>query len=179
MSRAVKRQRLLQNQQQMMNPMMMMPQMGMMPNMMGMMAPQMAQPMESESEEELQNAVPAAAAAAPVPAAAGANPAAAVDAAPSGSAVPPAPAVVPVDDMPCGYDKGPNAEVGRRGTTVRGMPRCRLVACVVQLGLSSDIDAGYLSELSQFGLSMMLWIFTRIRPATKISNLSLWVANRQ
>ena len=139
---------------------------------MGMMAPQMGHTMAelSESEEEMSTAV------APPQAATAA--AAAVDAA--APAVPSASPVVPLEsDGPINYDKKPNADVSKRGMSIRGMPRCRLVAAVVALKLSSDIDPGYLSELSQNGLAMMLWIFTRIRPATKTANLSLLAATNQ
>ena len=64
------------------------------------------------------------------------------------------------------YNKDDTAGVTRSTTLLRGLPRVRLLAALEKL--DGEMDAGFLSNLSQKGLLILLWIYTRMRPATKM-----------
>ena len=67
------------------------------------------------------------------------------------------------------YNKDDTAAVTRSSSVLRGLPRSRLSAALEKL--DSEIDAGFVASLSMKGLLILLWMFTRIRPATKVTHL--------
>ena len=156
------------------NPMMMLPQItpgmmngmmnGMMPGMMGgmMMPPMMSQQTEDSDEDDQPVGVAPVAKAglSGVPAAASSGVPAV---APSASA---APSGEPSGDV---HERQGDGVISRSVTYVRQVPRNRLsetLECV-----SHPLDAPYTSELSMEGLLILLWLFCRIKPTVKISDL--------
>ena len=67
------------------------------------------------------------------------------------------------------YNKDDTAAVTRGSSVLRGLPRTRLAAALEKL--DPEIDAGFVASLSMRGLLILLWMFTRIRPATKVCHL--------
>ena len=56
-----------------------------------------------------------------------------------------------------------------RGLTNAGIPRTRLAFAIEKL--VREMEAGYICELSQRGLLMLLWIFTRLKPTVRMVHL--------
>ena len=67
------------------------------------------------------------------------------------------------------YNKDDTAAVTRASSVLRGLPRTRIAAALEKL--DPEIDAGFVASLSMRGLLILLWMFTRIRPATKVCHL--------
>ena len=73
---------------------------------------------------------------------------------------------------PAIYDKSDEASISRSSSLLKGIPRRRLTAALGKL--HKEFEAGYLNELSQRGLLILLWLLTRLRPSARISHLSAW-----
>ena len=73
---------------------------------------------------------------------------------------------------PMMYDKSDEASISRSSSLLKGIPRRRLTAALGKL--HREFEAGYLNELSQRGLLILLWLLTRLRPCARISHLSAW-----
>jgi len=150
------------------NPMMMLPHMmpgmmnDMMPGLMGrMMMPPMTMPHHgAEESDEEEQAVPPLAKAAPA-AASGVGSSSVV----SSSAV--MSAVVENDPAAALQDSG---LISRSVTYVRQLPRNRLGETLEALS-GAVLDAAVTAELTQDGLLILLWLFCRIKPCVKISDL--------
>ena len=131
----------------------------MMPNMMmGGMMPQMPfmqqPPMLVEDEDSEEPIVPVVAAKA---AASGPPP-------PQDPSDPP-----PEDGQPSVHQRLTDGLISRSCTYVKQLPRNRLSECLESL--EPALDASYTAELSAQGLLSLLWLFCRIKPAVKISDL--------
>ena len=135
---------------------------GMMPGMMGgMMMPPMTMPHHgAEESDEEEQAVPPLAKAAPA-AASGVGSSSVV----SSSAV--MSAVVENDPAAALQDSG---LISRSVTYVRQLPRNRLGETLEALS-GAVLDAAVTAELTQDGLLILLWLFCRIKPCVKISDL--------
>ena len=152
---------------------------GTMPGMMpGMMYPPPAanpfgtgdQDTESEEDGEHLAVVPSQSAHAAPPAAAPAVPA--VPAVPAAAMAAPAQPALGFQDPNMGfglYNKSDHALITRSSSMLRQLPRIRLVAALEKL--DPEVDAGYVANLSQKGVVILLWLYTRLRPATKMGHL--------
>ena len=96
---------------------------------------------------------------------------------PAGMAAPaPGPAAPPVSvGLP--YNTGDDAAISRSSSLLRGLPRRRLTVALERL--NAEVDAGFLSEVSQKGLLILLRLFTRLRPSTKITHLRALLYSNQ
>ena len=59
--------------------------------------------------------------------------------------------------------------IGRGCTFVRNVPRIRLSECLTQI--SGKLESGFTAECTQMGLLALLWLYTRIKPSVKITDL--------
>ena len=91
----------------------------------------------------------------------------------AGAVAPPPPAAAPVVHVPV-YNKDESAFISRSTSILRNLPRNRLVNSLERL--DGELDAGYLSLLSQRGLLMLLWMYTHLRPGARISTLGCLAA---
>lgn len=100
----------------------------------------------------------------------------------SGSANPPAAAAAPAPAPPLplqpveytgrgAYNMDDTAAISKTSSMLRGLPRRRMTSALEKL--DKELDAGYLAELSIKGLLILLWVYTRLRPATKIAHLRI------
>ena len=140
---------------------------GMMPGMMGgMMMPPMTMPHHgAEESDEEEQAVPPLAKAAPA-AASGVGSSSVV----SSSAV--MSAVVENDPTATAASAAPQDSglISRSVTYVQQLPRNRMGETLETLS-GAELDAAVTAELTQDGLLMLLWLFCRIKPCVKISDL--------
>ena len=134
-----------------MNPMAMgmMPHMGMMPQMGGM-GVAAAAPSEVEEHSEAEECGEPASAVVPA------------------KAAPAVPATLDVDGPPV-HQRIQDAAISRSCTYVKSFPRNRLADCLQ--GLCEKLDAAYLAETTGPGLLACLWLFTRIKPCVRVSDL--------
>ena len=101
---------------------------------------------------------------------AGANLPAAAVAVPAGMAAPVAPMVSPFDDSGFAID---DRFIGRGCTYVRQMGRGRLSECLEFI--SPVLESGFTAECTSNGLLCLLWLYTRVKPSVKLSDLlSAW-----
>ena len=175
-SRAAKRARvnamgvnpMMANPMMGMNPLMagMFP--GMMPGMQAMMPGMQASQQEdlSESEQEENTGSNGSQAAAPSVAAMSM---AAAPAAPVVSA--PAAPAAPVEGAPEDIHSTllSDAAISRSCTYLKNVPRNRLSDCLERL--DPALEATYTAELSSNGLLALLWVWTRMKPCVKVSDL--------
>ena len=85
-------------------------------------------------------------------------------AASAASAIPPQ--LPPFDDNGYALD---DRWIGRGCTFVRNVPRTRLSECLTQI--SGKLESGFTAECTQMGLLALLWLYTRIKPSVKITDL--------
>lgn len=89
---------------------------------------------------------------------------------PASSAAPPAPAAAPVpppfDDNGYALD---DRWLGRGMTFVRQTPRPRLGECLEQI--CASLESGFTAECTQQGLLALLWLYTRVKPVVKFTDL--------
>ena len=64
----------------------------------------------------------------------------------------------------------PNCLISRSVTYVKNLPRNRISECLEKL--SSTMEASYTAELSSAGLLTILWLYTRVKPSVKVTDLS-------
>lgn len=88
----------------------------------------------------------------------------------------PGPAAPPVS-MGLPYNTGDDAAISRSSSLLRGLPRRRLTVALERL--NGELDAGFVSELSQKGLLILLWMLTRLRPSTKVTHLRALLYSNQ
>ena len=69
------------------------------------------------------------------------------------------------------YNKGEDAMISRSSNLLKGIPRARLVSALEKL--NAELEPGFLSNLTQRGLLILLWVLTRLRPSTRVSVLGL------
>ena len=94
------------------------------------------------------------------------------------AAAPRAPAPTPGHLMGMNpYNTGDDAAISRSSSLLRGIPRRRLTCALEKL--NQEMDAGFVSEMSQKGLLILLWLFTRLRPSTKIAHLRPLLSNHK
>ena len=75
----------------------------------------------------------------------------------------------PEDGQPVVHQRLADGLISRSCTYVKQLPRNRLSECLE--ALEPALDASYTAELSSQGLLSLLWLFCRIKPAVKISDL--------
>lgn len=106
----------------------------------------------------------------PVPRAGANLPAAAVTSMPAGMAAPVAPMMSPFDDSGFAID---DRFIGRGCTYVRQIPRGRLSECLEFI--TPVLESGFTAECTANGLLCLLWLYTRVKPNVKLSDLlSAW-----
>ena len=81
----------------------------------------------------------------------------------------PAPVPAPYVNKEGVYNKGEDAMISRSSNLLKGIPRSRLVSALEKL--NAELEPGFLSNLSQRGLLILLWVLTRLRPSTRMSVL--------
>ena len=64
----------------------------------------------------------------------------------------------------------PNCLISRSVTYVKNLPRNRISECLEKI--SPGLEASYTAELSQSGLLCILWLYTRVKPSVKVTDLS-------
>lgn len=159
-----------QQQMMMQQPMVMQPQAAMQPQQMGMGMnhPGVQSTMDDDDDFEQELLDELESQTVPVPAAA---------ATATPTAAPPAPAPTPGHLMGMNpYNTGDDAAISRSSSLLRGLPRRRLTCALEKL--NHEMDAGFVSEMSQKGLLILLWLFTRLRPSTKITHLRPLLSNQ-
>ena len=67
------------------------------------------------------------------------------------------------------YDTGPQGKITRSACALQGVPKIRLSELVETI--NPDFDSAVTAEFDQITLAMLIWIFTRIKPKTKVSDL--------
>lgn len=68
------------------------------------------------------------------------------------------------------HQKLPDALISRSVTYIKQLPRNRMSETLE--AVDSTLDASFTSELSVSGCLMMLWLYCRIKPSVKVSDLS-------
>ena len=90
-----------------------------------------------------------------------------------------APAAQPAPAAPAGEVGAPedfhstllsDAAISRSCTYLKNVPRNRLSDCLERMDAS--LEATYTAELSSNGLLALLWVWTRMKPGVKVSDLS-------
>ena len=77
--------------------------------------------------------------------------------------------VLPPDEDVLVHQRLGDALITRSATYLKNLGRNRLSDCLERM--HGQLDATYTAELSRNGLLVLLWVFTRIKPSIKISDL--------